>query len=79
MSDDRIPCRSCSKQIVPRLVRDEGNLFVRASNEHVCPFCGTVLYETGGGLNVLGKLAWYGLLGFIALVMLVKALKAVFG
>lgn len=42
--------------MVPRLWHYGGGALSYAKIQHLCPFCGTVMYETGGGVK-LGCLA----------------------
>jgi ribosomal protein S27E len=51
VADDRIPCRGCGRNIVPRLWHYGGGRLSYATTQHLCPFCGVVLYETGGGVR----------------------------
>lgn len=68
-ADDRIACSSCGRRIVPRLWHYGGGRFTYMKTQHLCPFCGTVLYETGGGVRrgvwlllLLGALVWLTIL-----------------
>lgn len=70
MADDRIQCKKCAKKIVPRLFREGGNIFQYPTIQHMCPFCGTVQYETGGDMNLLGKIVIYPLVVILALGVL---------
>ena len=61
---DNIQCTGCGRQVVPRLSRRQPFLssFRHDVNQHVCPFCGVCMYETGGRFT-------FG--GMVALVLLV--------
>lgn len=48
---DRIACRNCRRNIVPRLWHYGGGRLSYATTQHLCPFCGVLLYETGGGVR----------------------------
>ncbi len=37
--------------MVPRLWHYGGGLLTHLRTQHLCPFCGSVLYETGGGIK----------------------------
>ncbi len=56
MEDDRIACVKCQRKIVPRLWHRPGSMIRGRTTEHLCPYCGTLQYETGGRLNLFGKL-----------------------
>jgi hypothetical protein len=47
MAEERIECPSCRKQVVPRLWHVRKRLSYLLT-QHLCPFCGAVMYETGG-------------------------------
>jgi ribosomal protein S27AE len=70
MADDRITCTRCGRRIVPRLWHYGGGWLFHTTTQHLCPFCGVVLYETGGGVRwgcllLLLALAWPFILSFI--------------
>lgn len=44
-SKDYITCSNCSRNIVPRLWHYTN--FGITRTQHICPFCGAVLYVTG--------------------------------
>lgn len=47
------------------------NFFSKRRTEHVCPFCGTTMYETGGGPTFMGKIRDNLLIySFIAVILL---------
>lgn len=50
MADERIVCPKCGRQVVPRLWQVRQRLAYLKS-QHLCPFCGTVMYETGGEIR----------------------------
>jgi hypothetical protein len=50
-TDGRIACRSCGRNIIPRLWHYGGGRLSYARIQHICPFCGVVLYETAGGVR----------------------------
>ena len=64
---DNIQCPNCGRQVVPRLSRRQAFLssFRYDVNQHVCPFCGVCMYETGGrstrgGIVALVLIVWVG-------------------
>jgi len=42
----------CGAKVIPRLWHVYGNLFFNTLTQHICPICGVVMYETGGGFRV---------------------------
>jgi ribosomal protein S27AE len=69
VGDDRIICPGCGRGVVPRLWHYGGTSFTYARVQHLCPFCGLVMYETGGGIR------W----GCLAPVLLLVVVLAVLG
>jgi hypothetical protein len=62
---DRIPCNSCDKRVVPRLWHYRpflAQIYVLPirymKTQHLCPFCGSCMYETGGEVTTIGKLVF---------------------
>ena len=49
--EDKITCNHCHKSTTPRLWHIKGNFFRRKKIQHICPFCGQTMYETGGGVG----------------------------
>lgn len=79
--DEHIACTACGRRIVPRLWHYGGGSLTYMKTQHLCPFCGVVLYETGGGIRrgCLLALAVFGLLcvtlaAFIILIQLAHRL-----
>lgn len=71
---DTIECAHCNRQCVPRLwhYRPFLGALRYLKTQHMCPFCGSVMYETGGYLTPIGLfciLLFGGVLGCIALAM----------
>lgn len=66
-STKKVKCNNCQSYVIPRLIHHQhhANLVVSRKTEHVCPFCGDTMYETGGKLTGIGKVWTY----FILLVM----------
>ena len=60
---EKVPCQFCGKSCIPKLWH-YAPLFSSLSTipvrymktQHLCPYCGGVMYESGGGLTFLGKL-----------------------
>lgn len=46
-ADERIQCSKCGRKVVPRLWHVRKRLSHMVT-QHLCPFCGAVMYETGG-------------------------------
>jgi len=53
---DRIECRNCGRAVVPQLWVDNRNRLEHPRFVRLCPFCGAIASESGGGIN-RGKLA----------------------
>jgi ribosomal protein S27E len=72
--DERIACTGCGRRIVPRLWHYGGGRLTHMRTQHMCPFCGAVLYETGGGLRrgCLVGLAVFALLFVILTIFIVS-------
>jgi hypothetical protein len=50
-SGDGVVCPSCQREVVPRLWHYGGRTFTYMTTQHMCPYCGVVMYETGGGIH----------------------------
>lgn len=61
--DERVDCKNCGKKSTPRLWHIKGGFFRRKRIQHICPYCGVVMYQTGGGVG-------FGLIGLGALLLL---------
>lgn len=48
-TEEYIECPGCKRAVVPRLWFTGGDYMSYIKTQHVCPFCGVVMYETGGG------------------------------
>lgn len=46
--EERIKCPSCQRSVVPQLWVDNQEQLRQPRVFHLCPFCGTVLHESGG-------------------------------
>ena len=75
-ANERIACTSCGRRIIPRLWHYGGGRLTYVKTQHMCPFCGAVLYETGGGVRrgCLLALAVFGLL-FVALAAFIISIQ----
>jgi predicted RNA-binding Zn-ribbon protein involved in translation (DUF1610 family) len=62
--EDHIACPRCGRAIVPRLNFYDGTPVTYNRVQHVCPLCGAVAFESGGGVR-------WGML--IALLVMVGA------
>ncbi|MET3120169.1 hypothetical protein AAKU64_004417 [Undibacterium sp. GrIS 1.8] len=73
---DHIECNSCHRQVIPRLWHYTPFLgqFRYATTQHICPLCGSCMYETGGQVKVTGWL----LLAFIIYLFGVLLVQRVF-
>ena len=60
---DKVECSQCGQNCVPRLwnykpaLSDFWIINLRyLKSQHLCPFCGVCMYESGGELTLMGKL-----------------------
>lgn len=68
--EEEVRCPNCSRAVVPRLVfKGERNPIAYRKAEHVCPYCGVVMYETGGGVNWWAVAILMAVFGTCALVL----------
>jgi ribosomal protein S27E len=66
-----IRCPECSRTVVPRLLfRGERNPIAYRKAQHICSYCGVVMYETGGGVNWAAVVILLVVFGACALVIL---------
>jgi hypothetical protein len=56
MTHTTVHCK-CGANVIPRLWHRYGNVFSYTLTEHICPICGVVMYETGGGIRRLFVIA----------------------
>lgn len=49
--EDRIECPRCGRAVVPHLHFYDGSAVTFSRVQHICPFCGAVLFESGGGVR----------------------------
>lgn len=50
MNHTTVTC-GCGAKVIPRLWYVYGNVFSHTLTQHICPICGVVMYETGGGFR----------------------------
>jgi predicted RNA-binding Zn-ribbon protein involved in translation (DUF1610 family) len=68
--EEGVRCPECGRTVFPRLLfKGERNPVAYRKAEHVCPYCGVVMYETGGGLNWWAVLILLIVFGACALVL----------
>ena len=46
--EESIKCPHCGRSVVPHLWLTGGDFLTYKRTQHLCPFCGVVMYETGG-------------------------------
>lgn len=46
--EEPIQCPHCGRAVVPRLWLTGGDFLTYMRTQHLCPYCGVVMYETGG-------------------------------
>lgn len=52
--EEGVQCPECRRAVVPRLwFTGERNPIANRKVQHICPYCGVVMYETGGGVNMM--------------------------
>lgn len=69
-AEDHIDCPRCGRAIVPRLNFYDGSPIAFSRVQHICPFCGAVLFESGGGVRwhtLIPLLIMFGVCGLIFL------------
>lgn len=50
--EEGVQCPECRRAVVPRLwFTGERNPIAYRKAQHICPYCGVVMYQTGGGVN----------------------------
>jgi predicted RNA-binding Zn-ribbon protein involved in translation (DUF1610 family) len=72
--EDRVECPGCGRAVVPRLWLTGGDFLTYKTTQHLCPYCGVVMYETGGTYKRGPTLATAV---FVCLVLLTTALAVV--
>ena len=68
--EEGVQCPGCQRSAVPRLLfKGVRNPIAYRKAEHVCPYCGVIMYETGGGVSVWAVLLLLIVFGACALVL----------
>lgn len=50
--EEGVECPGCRRAVVPRLLFvNERNVVAYRKTQHICPYCGAIMYQTGGGVN----------------------------
>lgn len=68
--EDKTECPRCRHAIVPRLNFYDGTPVTFNRVQHICPFCGAILLESGGGVRwntLIPLLIMFAALGLIFL------------
>jgi DNA-directed RNA polymerase subunit RPC12/RpoP len=69
--EEGIECPACSRAVAPRLLfTGERNPLAYRKAQHICPYCGVIMYETGGGVNWAAVFILLLVFGACALVIL---------
>ena len=70
--EEEVRCPECGRSAVPRLLlKGERNPIAYRKAEHLCPYSGVVMYETGGGMNWPAVLILLAVFGICALVLVI--------
>lgn len=77
-ADENIKCPGCKRAVVPRLWFTGGDYMSYIKTQHVCPYCGVVMYETGGGYKRAAVIAT-ALAAVLALLTLIVFLNYMMG
>lgn len=74
--EEGVECPSCRRAVVPRLwLTGERNPVAYRKAQHLCPYCGVIMYETGGGVNWAAVTILLIVFGACALVILAAFLS----
>ncbi len=71
---DGIECRSCERNMIPQLYHYGGSLFSYSKTQHLCPYCGAVQHNSGGGFKAWVKIT----VVIIVLPILIQLVKRKF-
>jgi ribosomal protein S27E len=55
MSQTNVKCEKCESTVIPRLWHTNDSICTYSFTQHICPICGTVMYETGGEIKTQYK------------------------
>lgn len=69
--EERIECPGCKRAVIPRLWFVGGDYMSYVTTQHVCPYCGMVMYETGGGYKRRAVIATIVLITLLLLALIV--------
>lgn len=74
--EEGVKCPNCGHAVVPRLwLTGERNPIAYWKTRHLCPYCGAVMYERGGGVNWTAVTLLLIVFGACALVLLMLVLS----
>lgn len=69
--EEGVQCPQCKRAVVPRLLlTNERNPVAYRKAQHICPYCGVTMYESGGGMNWTAVVILLLVFGACALVIL---------
>lgn len=66
-----VECPGCRRSVTPRLWLTGGDVLTYMTTQHLCPYCGVVMYETGGGYKRVPTII---AVVFVCLVLVASAL-----
>jgi DNA-directed RNA polymerase subunit RPC12/RpoP len=70
--EEGVECPNCKRVVMPRLWLTGSDFLKYKTTQHLCPYCGVVMYETGGTYKrgpVIATAIVVGLLLVAALIM----------
>lgn len=73
--EEPIKCPHCDRAVVPRLWLTGGDFLTYIRTQHLCPFCGVVMYETGGTYKRVPLIATGVVLCLVLIVLLIVFLR----
>lgn len=73
--EESIKCPHCGRAVVPRLWLTGGDFLTYKRTQHLCPFCGVVMYETGGTYKRGPVIATAAVMCLMLVVLLVIVLR----
>lgn len=74
----RVDCEKCNNSVAPRLWHeDDNNVLFNRSIQHICPICGVTMYNSGGGLSLIGYFVFGAVALMIASSIIVSALRTI--
>ena len=72
--EDLIKCQNCGRSVVPRLWITGGDFLTYMTTQHLCAYCGVVMYETGGGYKRIPLIFTLVVICLAAAVLLIMVL-----